>query len=178
MCELNEVRIVGVVVMGLQIAKCRWRWVDSVVGKDYRLRVAQLHEGFHVEAIVAVRAVALRGDDIGLVGERLAGEPTDLGVVPAFRQAIADFELVFASAEVAGCLRGEIVRQRQENLGAEGLEERAPAFAGQRGAQRANALRGDDRDALRLPREAEEFLVAGRIAFAHRCEVLVFVAKE
>jgi len=125
-----------------------------------------------------VRAVALRSNDIRFVGERLAGEPTDLGVVPAFRQAIADFEPVFASAEVARCLRGEIIGQRQENLGAEGLEERAPAFAGQRGSQRADALCGDDRDALWLAREAEEFLVAGRIAFANGCEVLIFVAKE
>jgi hypothetical protein len=46
------------------------------------------------------------------------------------------------------------------------------------GAQRADALCGDDRDALRLARETEEFLISGRVAFANGCEVLVFVAKE
>jgi len=35
------------------------------------------------------------------VGEGLSGEPTDLGVVTAFGQAVADFELVLASAEMA-----------------------------------------------------------------------------
>jgi hypothetical protein len=54
----------------------------------------------------------------------------------------------------------------------------APAFAGQRQAQRADALGCNDRNALRLARETEEFLVSGRVAFAYGCEVLVFVAEE
>src|SRR6266446_10979482 len=74
--------------------------------------------------------------------------------------------------------RGEVIRQREENLGAEGLEKGTPTFAGQRGSQGADALRGDDGDAFRLAREAEEFLVARGVAFANGCEVLVFVAKE
>ena len=175
---MDKVRIVRVVVVGLQVAKHRRRGVESVVGNDDGLSVAQLHERLHVEAVVALRVVALGGDDVGFVGEGLAGEPTDLGVVPAFGQTVADFELVLASAEIARCPRGEIIGQREKDLGAEGLEKGAPAFAGQRGAQRADALRGDDRDALRLARETEEFLVAGRVAFAHGGEVLVFVAEE
>src|SRR5258707_5926636 len=96
----------------------------------------------------------------------------------AFGQAVADFELVLASAEMARRARGEVIRQREENLGAEGLEKGTPAFARQRGSQRADALGGDDGDAFRLARQAEEFLVAGGIAFANGCKVLVFVAKE
>src|SRR5207249_6777890 len=109
--------------------------------------------GLHVEAVVALRVVTLRGDEVRLVGEGLASEPTDLGVVTAFGQAVADFELVLASAEMARRARGEVIRQREENLGAEGLEKGAPTFAGQRGSQGADALRGDDGDAFRLARE-------------------------
>jgi len=154
------------------------RRVDSVVGKDDGLGVAQLHEGLHVEAIVALRVVALGGDDVGLIGEGLAGEPTDLGVVPAFRQAVADLELVFASTEIARRPREKSSDNERKILVRKVWRSVRQLFAGQRGSQRADALGGDNRDALRLAREAEEFLVAGRIAFAHGREVLVFVAKE
>src|ERR1700684_3121731 len=68
--------------------------------------------------------------------------------------------------------------QRENDLGAEGLEQRAPAFSGERGSQRADALRGDDGDALRLSGETEEFLVASGIALTDGGKVLVFVAEE
>src|SRR5262249_55261658 len=96
----------------------------------------------------------------------------------ALGQAVADFKLVLASTEIARCSGGEIIGEREKDLGAEGLEKGAPAFTGQRGAQRADALRGNDRDALRLARETEEFLGSGRVALAHGGEVLVFVAEE
>src|SRR6266851_5782822 len=152
----KKVRIVGIVIVRLQVAKHRWRRVESVIGNHHRLGVAQLHEGLHVEAIVALGVVTLRGDEVGLVGESLAGEPTDLGIVTAFGQAVADFELVLASAEMARRARGEVIRQREKYLGAEGLQKRAPAFAGQRGSQRTDALGGDDGDAFRLARETED----------------------
>ena len=44
--------------------------------------------------------------------------------------------------------------------------------------QRADALRGDDRDALRLTREAEELFIARRLVLAHGGEVLVLIADE
>ena len=98
-----------VIVIRLQAAEHRRRGFDSVVGKDDGLGVAQLHERLHVEAVVALRGVTLGGNDVGPVGKRLAGEPTASGVVSAFRQAITDFELVFAPAEIARCPRGKIV---------------------------------------------------------------------
>src|SRR6202030_520393 len=153
--ELYKVRIVRIVVVGLEVTEHRWRRVDSVVGRDYGLGIAQLHERLDVEAVVALRVVALRGDDIGFVRERFAGEPTDLGVVPAFGQAVAHFELVFASAEIACGPRGEIIGQRKEYLRAEGLEQCAPAFSRKCGSQRADALRCDDGKAFRLSRKAE-----------------------
>ena len=63
----------------------------------------------------------------------LAGEQADAGVVSAFGEVVADLELVFASAELACRARGEVIRKREENLGAEGLKQRAPALPGQRG---------------------------------------------
>src|ERR1700722_6581366 len=107
--ELYKVRIVGVVVVGLEVAKHRWRGIDSVVGQDHRLSVAQLHKSLDIEPVVAVRVVTLRSNDVRFVRERLAGEPTGLGVVPALVQAIADLELVFASAEIASRPGGEII---------------------------------------------------------------------
>src|SRR6266576_5883713 len=104
---LHKVRIVRVVVVRLQVAKYRRGGVDSVVGNDDGLGGAQLHERLHVEAVVALRVVALGGDDVGLVGEGLAGKPTHFGIVPAFRQAVTDLELVFASAEIASRPHGE-----------------------------------------------------------------------
>ena len=96
----------------------------------------------------------------------------------AFREVVADFELVFPPAKLACGARGEVIRKREENLGAEGLQERAPGIAWQGGLERTDALRGDDRDALRLARETEEFLVSRGIVFAYGCEVLVLIAEE
>ena len=39
-------------------------------------------------------------------------------------------------------------------------------------------MRGDDGNAFGLARETEEFLVAGRVALANGCEVLVLVAEN
>jgi len=64
--ELDKVRLVRIVVIGLEVAEHRWLRVDSVVGKNDGLGVAQLHESLHVEAIVALGVVALRGDDMAL----------------------------------------------------------------------------------------------------------------
>ena len=48
-------------------------------------------------------------DDVGLVGESFAAEPTDLGVVPTLGQTVADLELVFAPTEMARRGRRKII---------------------------------------------------------------------
>ena len=69
--------------------------------------------------------------------------------------------------------------KRQEDPGAERLEERAPGLAsGQHGAERGDRLRGDDRDAAALPGERERLLVARGIVLADGRERLVLVADE
>ena len=108
-------------MVGLQVAKHRRCRIESVLGNDDGLSVAQLHERLHVEAVVTLRVLALGGDDVGFVREGLSGEPTDLGVVSAFGQTVADFELVLASTEIARRPRGKIIGEREKNLGAEGL---------------------------------------------------------
>jgi len=57
--------------MGFEVAEHWRRWVDSVVGNGDGLGVAQFHEGLHVEAVVVLRAVTLRGNDVGLVERAL-----------------------------------------------------------------------------------------------------------
>jgi len=95
--------------------------------------VAQLHERLHVKAVVALRVVALGGDDVGFVGEGFAGEPTDFGVVPAFGQTVADFELVSRPQRSLAVLAEKNRPTTIGKFGTEGLEQGAPAFAGQRG---------------------------------------------
>jgi hypothetical protein len=125
-----------------------------------------------------VRVVALRCGDVRFVGNRLACEQTDAGIMATFRQVIADLQLILPPAELAGCFRREIIGKSEENLGAKRLEKRAPALARHGGFQRADALCGDDRDALRLSGEAEKLLVSSRFVLANGDEVLVFVTKE
>ncbi len=65
--------------------------------------------------------VALGCGDVGPVRDGIPREQADARVVPAFRQVVTDLQAVFPPAEVAGGLCGEVVRKRQENLGAERL---------------------------------------------------------
>src|SRR5881275_1975972 len=44
--------------------------------------------------------------------------------------------------------------------------------------QRADALRGDDRDAFRLTRKTKKLFIAGRLVLPHGCKMLVLVADE
>ena len=50
--------------------------------------------------------------------------------MPALRKVVADLELVFASTELAGGLRREVVGEGKEDLGAEGLQQGPPGLAG------------------------------------------------
>ena len=150
MRQLLEIAFVWVVEIGLEIAKARWHWVEAVVGDYDGLSVLQLGERFHVEAVVGLGVEALRGGDVGLVEDSLAGEKTDLRVVAALGNVIADLELVFLAAKLTCRFGGVVVRCCKEDLGAEGLHEGAPAFAWERRSQRADALRGDDGNALRV----------------------------
>ena len=54
----------------------------------------------------------------------------------------------------------------------------APALAWECRSQRADALRGDDGNALWLARQAKELFIADRLVFTDRGEVLVFIAEE
>src|SRR5208283_5316740 len=101
-----------------------------------------------------------------------------VGFVAALGKVVAGLEPVLASTERTRGLRGEVVRQRQEHLGSEGLEQGAPALAGQGGFEGADALGGDDRDASGLTGQTEELFIAGRFTLANCGEMLVFVAEK
>jgi hypothetical protein len=175
---LAEIRLVHVVEVGFQVHESRWQRIQSVVGQGHGLRVFHFREGLEVEAEVALRVVALRGRDVGFVCERLACPETDTGVMAAFRDVVVHLPLVLPPAEFAGDPRGEFVGECQEDLGAEGLQEGAPGLAGQGRAQRADALGGDDGNALGLAGEGEKLLVATRIVLAYGGEVLILVADK
>src|SRR5216684_363508 len=109
-CELLEVRLVRVVVIGLEVAKGRRYRVESVIGDGDGLGVAQFREGLHVEAVVGLSVVALGCGDVRPVRNGFASEQADAGVVATFREVVADLQAVFTSAEVAGRLGGKVVR--------------------------------------------------------------------
>src|SRR5207253_9731941 len=99
-------------------------------------------------------------------------------VVAAFREVVAGPEPLLAPAEPARGLGREIVREREEHFGSKGLHESSPGLPRQRGLERTEALRGDDRYAFGLAGQAEELLVAGGLALSDRGEVLVFITEE
>src|SRR5262249_10218629 len=142
------------------------------------LRVAEFGERFHIEPKIGLRVVALGGRDVRAMGDGFSGENADAGVVATFREVVTNFEAVLAATEFACRFRRKIVGKTKEDLGPEGLQKRSPGVSGKRRFQRADALRRGNRNAFGLARQAEEFLVASRIAFSHRREVLVFIAEE
>ncbi len=130
-CCLSEIRLVWVVEIGLQVAKHRRHRIEPVVGNRHRLRVAQLRECLHIKPIIALLVVGLRCCEIGPVGLSFARQETDVGVVASFGKVIANLELVFPTAKLAGNLCGKVIRKGQKNLRAEGLQKRAPGLTRQ-----------------------------------------------
>ena len=112
------------------------------------------------------------------MGQRIPGEQTDAGIMAAFRQVVADFEPVFAPAQVTRSPGRKVVGKSEKDFGPEGLEQCPPAVSRQGGSERTDALRGDDRNALRLPGKTEELFIACRVALAHGREVLILVAQK
>src|SRR6202051_922169 len=177
-CELPKVGFVRVVKVGLQVAEHRRHRIGAVICDGHGLRVAEFREGLHVEPKIDLGAVALRGRNVGLVRERFSCEQAYTGVVPTLGEVVTDLELVCASAQLARCPGGEIVRECEEYLRAESLQECAPRFTWQSGLERTDALGSDNWNALRLAGEAEELLIARRLAFTNGGEMLVLVTHE
>src|SRR6185369_2806156 len=111
--------------------------------------------------------VAFRGRNVGLMRQRLSCEQAYTGIVPTLGEVVTDLELVFASAQLTRGSGREIIRECEEYLRAESLQECAPSFTGESGLKRTDALSGDNWNAFRLSREAEELLVARWLAFTN-----------
>src|SRR6266852_4037341 len=75
----------------------------------------------------------------------------------ALREIVADLEPILPPAEVARGASGKVVRESEKYFCPECLQKGAPGFTGQRGLERADALRRDDRNALGLTGKTEEF---------------------
>src|SRR5271166_1298235 len=101
-----------------------------------------------------------------------------MGVMSALGEVVADLEPVLPPAEIARGASGKVIRERQKYLCPEGLQEGAPGFTRQRGLERADALRRDDRNALGLSRETEELFIASRLTLPNGSEMMVFVTQE
>src|SRR6185437_6858040 len=177
-CDLFEIRLVRVGVIGLDIAECRRHWFEAVVCDHDGLRVLEFRERLNLETKVGLRVVALRGGDIRSVRDGVAGEETDAGVVPALGEVVADLELIFFPAKLASSSCREVIRKREKYLGAKGLDEGAPCLSGERRFQRADALRSDNGNATGLPGQTEKLLIPSRLVLTNGGKVLVFIAEK
>src|SRR6267142_2625167 len=157
-CELPEVGFVCVVEIGFQVAEHRRHRIGAVIRDCHGLRVAEFREGLHVEPKIDLCVVAFRGRNVRLVRQCLSCQQAYTGVVPTLGEVVTDLELVFASAQLTGGSGREIIRECEKYLRAESLQECAPSFTGESGLERADALSGDNWNALRLAGEAEELL--------------------
>ena len=107
------------------------------------------------------------------------GQERELGPARGLGERVGGLRLHDAAAHLGRDPGRRLVGQRQEDPGAERLEERAPGLAsGEHGAERGDRLRGDDRDAAALPGERERLLVARGIVLVDGRERLVLVADE
>ena len=64
---------------------------------------------------------------LALLDLSLSRQETDMGIVSGLGQVVANFELIFLPAKLAGNLCGKVIRKGQEDLCAEGLQKRAPS---------------------------------------------------
>src|SRR6516225_3038117 len=176
--KLFKVGKVWVVEIGLEVTECRRNGIKPVIGKHDGLRILEFRERLHVESIVGVRAVGLRSGEVRTMGNRLACQQADMGIVATLGEVVAGFEPILAAAEGTRSLRGEVVRQRQKHLGSERLQQGAPAFARQGGFERTDALGSDDRDAFGLAGQTKELFIPSRLALPDRREMLVFVTEK
>ena len=107
-----------------------------------------------------------------------ASEQTHTGILPVLRNAVLQLELLLFATHLRCRLGTEVVRQRKEDFRAKRLQQCAPRFARQSGAQRANTLRSHYRNTFGLARKGKELFVARRVTFADRREHMIFVAKK
>src|ERR1700733_4846275 len=177
-CELPEVGFVRVVKVRLQITEHRWHRIGAVIGDSHGLRVAEFREGLHVEPKIDLCVVAFRGRNVRLVRQRLSCEQAYTSVVPTLGEVVTHLELVFASAQLAGSSGREIIRECEEYLRAECLQECSPSFTGESGFKRTDALGSDNWNTFRLAGEAKELFIAGRLALTDGCKMLVLVTHK
>jgi hypothetical protein len=81
--KLPKVGLVYVIEVGLEVAIHRRQWFKAIVSKRYRLSVLKFRKRLHIKSEVPLLAVGLGGADVSLVGERLACEIADFGIVAA-----------------------------------------------------------------------------------------------
>lgn len=75
-------------------------------------------------------------------------------------------------------LSRKVVRKSEKDFRSKSLEQCAPTVSRQGGPERTDTLRGNDRNALRLPGQTEELFIAWGVALADGREVLVLVAQK
>src|SRR3954471_23128377 len=145
-----EVAGLHIEVVRLEVAVGGGQGITAVVGEDDRLCVLQLREHLRLKDVLEVQFVGLGGTHGGPGCGRASSQQADSRVLPRFGDAVARLEALGFATEIRGDERTKVVRERQEDFCAQALEQRAPGFTRQHASERADALRGDDRNALGL----------------------------
>src|SRR5476651_144258 len=127
--DVVEVAPLDVEVVRFEIAVRRRLGIEAVVRQDDRLRVLQLSEDLRLEHVVEQETVRLGGTDRGPMRGRAARQHADACILPGLGDRIARLETLGLAAEIRRHVRAEVIRQRQEDLRAESLQERPPRLA-------------------------------------------------
>src|SRR5882762_1688749 len=101
-----------------------------------------------------------------------------MGVIAAFRDAVVDFGFFDLATEIRSIARRFRIRGSQEDLGAEGLQQRLIPLARHGLFQRIDALASHNGDALGLPGKTQKPVIAVGIVASNGGEVLILVAEK
>ena len=121
-----EVALLDVEIVRLEIAVRRRLRIEAVVRQDDGLGVLQLGEDLRLEHVVEQEAVRLGGTDRGPVRGRATRQHADARVLSRLGDRVARLETLGLAAEVRRHVRAEVIRQREEDLRPQPLQERPP----------------------------------------------------
>src|SRR5437763_1945658 len=106
-----EIRAVWIEIVRLQVAVCRRMRIESIVRQDNRLRVFQFGENLRFKDEITLHVVSLAGAQGGLMCSCAAGEHANAGILPVFRKAVMQLQLLFLAAELRSALGAKVIRE-------------------------------------------------------------------
>src|SRR5258708_656116 len=88
--------------------------------------ILQFRKDLRLEHVLILDAVRLRGTDRRSMRGGPAGQHADAGVLPRFSDRVPGLEALDLATEVCRHLGAEVIRQRQQDLRSEPLQQGSP----------------------------------------------------